>query len=160
MYEWDFSPHRESRVGCEKCHGGNPNTFESFPAHVGVLNSGNPSSPVNRRNIPKTCGSCHSGPFVAFQSSVHYGLLQDGNQNVPVCTFPEMRVMGPIKAGPGMPAHGSETMPVWGPIFLEVTGAVTEAEVQLKIYNLMEYIKTASEAEVNWSACAAQSTDS
>ena len=56
--------------------------------------------------------------------------------------FPEMRVMGAIKAGPGVPSHGSETMPVWGPIFLEVTGAATEGEVQLKIYNLMEYIKT------------------
>ena len=56
--------------------------------------------------------------------------------------FPEMRVMGAIKAGPGVPAHGSETMPVWGPIFLEVTGAATEGEVQLKIFNLMEYIKT------------------
>jgi hypothetical protein len=33
-------------------------------------------------------------------------------------------------------------MPVWGPIFREVTGAATEAEVQLKIHNLMEYIRT------------------
>jgi mono/diheme cytochrome c family protein len=56
--------------------------------------------------------------------------------------FPEMRVLGAIKAGPRVPSHGSETMPVWGPIFLEVTGAATEGEVQLKIFNLMEYIKT------------------
>ena len=56
--------------------------------------------------------------------------------------FPEMRVLGAIKAGPSVSAHGSETMPAWGPIFLEVTGAATESEVQLKIYNLMEYIKT------------------
>jgi hypothetical protein len=33
-------------------------------------------------------------------------------------------------------------MPVWGPIFLEATGAASEGEVQLKIVNLMEYIKT------------------
>jgi hypothetical protein len=32
-------------------------------------------------------------------------------------------------------------MPVWGPIFLETTGAATESEVQLKIFNLMEYIR-------------------
>jgi hypothetical protein len=56
--------------------------------------------------------------------------------------FPEMRVLGAIRGGPGVPAHGSETMPVWGPIFVGVTGAATESEVQLKIYNLMEYIRT------------------
>ena len=56
--------------------------------------------------------------------------------------FPEMKVLGAITAGPRIPAHGSAVMPVWGPIFREVTDAATEAEVQLKIYNLMEYNKT------------------
>jgi mono/diheme cytochrome c family protein len=81
--------------------------------------------------------------------------------------FPALRVMQAIKAGPSVPAHGSETMPVWGPIFLhgdrtdttnqkppqtpagvveqsEQQGrqAPTEAEVQLRIYNLVEYIRT------------------
>jgi mono/diheme cytochrome c family protein len=56
--------------------------------------------------------------------------------------FPEMKVLGAITAGPRISAHGSAVMPVWGPIFREVTDAATEAEVQLKIYNLLEYIKT------------------
>lgn len=81
--------------------------------------------------------------------------------------FPSVKVMQAIKAGPSIPAHGTETMPVWGPIFLhgdrtdvasqappqtpagvieqnEGQGrqAPTEAEVQLRIYNLMEYIKS------------------
>jgi mono/diheme cytochrome c family protein len=81
--------------------------------------------------------------------------------------FPSLRVMQAIKAGPSVPAHGSETMPVWGPIFLHgdrtdtatqtppqtPAGVIeqseepgrqgsTEAEVQLRIYNLMEYIRT------------------
>jgi len=81
--------------------------------------------------------------------------------------FPSLKVMQAIKAGPSVPAHGSEIMPVWGPIFLqgdstdtarqappqtpagvaEESGqqgrhGATEAEVQLRIYNLMEYIKT------------------
>jgi mono/diheme cytochrome c family protein len=80
--------------------------------------------------------------------------------------FPSLRVMQAIKAGPSVPAHGSQTMPVWGPIFLhgdrtdagsqtppQTPAAVveqseqpglqgsTEAEVQLRIYNLMEYIR-------------------
>jgi mono/diheme cytochrome c family protein len=56
--------------------------------------------------------------------------------------FPEMKVLGAITAGPRIPSHGSAVMPVWGPMFREVTDAATEADVQLKIYNLMEYIKT------------------
>ena len=56
--------------------------------------------------------------------------------------FPEMKVLGAIKAGPGVPAHGSAEMPVWGPAFVEVTQASSEAEVQLRIYNLMEYVQT------------------
>ncbi len=81
--------------------------------------------------------------------------------------FPSLRVMQAIKAGPSVPAHGSEIMPVWGPIFLqgdylEAAGqappqtaagvaeesgqqgrhGATASEVQLRIYNLMEYIRT------------------
>jgi mono/diheme cytochrome c family protein len=81
--------------------------------------------------------------------------------------FPSLRVMQAIKAGPSVPAHGSRIMPVWGPIFLEgdlidnqrqtppQTPAgvaeeseqpgrhgATAAEAQLRIYNLMEYIRT------------------
>jgi mono/diheme cytochrome c family protein len=81
--------------------------------------------------------------------------------------FPSLRVMQAIKAGPSVPAHGSQVMPVWGPIFLQgdspdTTGqappqtpaglaeesgqqgrrGATAAEVQLRIYNLMEYIRT------------------
>lgn len=56
--------------------------------------------------------------------------------------FPEMRVMGAIKAGPRVPAHGSETMPVWGPIFADTESSGHGRESQLKVYNLMEYIKT------------------
>jgi hypothetical protein len=37
-------------------------------------------------NLPKTCGTCHAGPFVAFQKSRHFALLQGGNPVVPTCT--------------------------------------------------------------------------
>jgi hypothetical protein len=81
--------------------------------------------------------------------------------------FPSLRVMQAIKAGPSVPAHGSEIMPVWGPIFLRGDNAdtaaqappqtpagvaeegeqqgrhgPTAAEVQLRIYNLTEYVRT------------------
>jgi len=86
LYAWERSAHAQNNVGCDACHGGDATTFDSLTAHRGILNSGNPSSPVNRGNIPRTCGSCHSGPFVAFQSSQMFALLQTSNPDVPVCT--------------------------------------------------------------------------
>jgi hypothetical protein len=86
LEEWDHSPHARANVGCEKCHGGDATTFESFRAHQGLLNSRNPASPINRANLPRTCGTCHTGPFVSFQKSRHYELLRAGNGDVPTCT--------------------------------------------------------------------------
>jgi hypothetical protein len=83
---WERSAHGRNRVGCESCHGGDATTFESFRAHQDILNSRNPASPVHRRNIPQTCGACHTGQFVAFQDSGHYALLQEGDQDTPICT--------------------------------------------------------------------------
>jgi hypothetical protein len=82
---WDLSAHGREQVGCESCHGGNPKTFDSLPAHQGILRSGDAASPVNRRNLPATCGRCHAGPFVAFQKSGHFELLEKGDTRVPVC---------------------------------------------------------------------------
>lgn len=85
LYDWDRSAHRRGNVGCEACHGGDASTFESTLAHRGILGSGNPASPTHRGNIPRTCGSCHPGPFTNFQQSQHYALLTGGDRDVPVC---------------------------------------------------------------------------
>lgn len=83
---WDRSPHGQNNVGCEKCHGGNPKVFEAFPAHSDIVPASNAKSPVNRVNLPATCGACHTGPFVAFQDSRHYELLKSGDRNGPTCS--------------------------------------------------------------------------
>jgi hypothetical protein len=85
LSEWDHSAHSRAEVGCEKCHGGDPSTFESFLAHRGILDSQNPASPINRANLPQTCGGCHPGPFRAFQKSKHYELLRQGSRDTPTC---------------------------------------------------------------------------
>jgi Cytochrome c554 and c-prime len=85
LSDWDHSAHGRSNVGCEKCHGGDATSVEPFLAHRNILNSTNPSSPVNRRNLSTTCGTCHAGPFVAFQKSQHFALLEKGDNRVPVC---------------------------------------------------------------------------
>jgi len=86
LADWDHSAHGRNSVGCERCHGGDATTFESMLAHRNVLNSANPASPVNRRNLSTTCGTCHAGPFVAFRKSQHFALLEKGDSRVPVCS--------------------------------------------------------------------------
>jgi nitrate/TMAO reductase-like tetraheme cytochrome c subunit len=84
--DWERSAHSRNKVGCESCHGGNASSYEAFLAHRGILPSSNPASMVHRRNLPATCGSCHTGPFVRFQKSHHFELLKAGDQRVPTCT--------------------------------------------------------------------------
>jgi hypothetical protein len=86
LSDWDLSAHGRKLVGCESCHGGDPRSFEPFLAHKDILARTNPASPVHRTNLPKTCGTCHTGPLVAFQRSKHYELLRGGDKNVPTCT--------------------------------------------------------------------------
>jgi Cytochrome c554 and c-prime len=86
LAEWDLSAHGRKDVGCETCHGGDGRSFEPFLAHKDILARTNPASPVHRSNLPKTCGTCHTGPFVAFQRSKHYALLLANDKNGPTCT--------------------------------------------------------------------------
>jgi hypothetical protein len=86
LADWDRSAHARNNIGCERCHGGDATTFESMVAHRGVLNSTNPASPVNRRNLSATCGACHTGPLIAFRKSQHFALLEKDDNRVPVCS--------------------------------------------------------------------------
>jgi hypothetical protein len=86
LQDYDTSPHARNKAGCDRCHGGNPNTFEKFLAHKDMLPPSSPASPVNKVNLPRTCGVCHTGPFVAFQKSEHHTLLQAGDDRGPTCS--------------------------------------------------------------------------
>ena len=108
LREWDRSPHGRNNVGCQKCHGGNETTVEPFLAHRGMLSWANPDSPVNRKNIPTTCGGCHVGPFVAFQDSKHYQLLETGDRRGPVCTTCHGEVDGRLLSPKALESECSE----------------------------------------------------
>lgn len=82
---WNNSVHARNNVGCEDCHGGDATTFDPLRAHAGIYLSGHPASPVNRVNLPTTCGKCHTGPFVSFQRSRHYQLLMTADERGPTC---------------------------------------------------------------------------
>jgi hypothetical protein len=86
LYEWDLSAHQRAGVGCEKCHGGNPDTVESFLAHQSIVRGHGPESPVHPSQLPRTCGGCHTGPYTQFQKSRHNALLAQGVYDGPTCS--------------------------------------------------------------------------
>ena len=60
---------------CSDCHGEHE-----------VLAPNDPTSPVFRANVPKTCSKCHSDEAAQFAKSIHGKVLADGNTEGPVCT--------------------------------------------------------------------------
>jgi hypothetical protein len=83
--DWDRSPHGRHNIGCEKCHGGNPDTFESLLAHMRIVRPGHPERWTDARNLPDTCGRCHIGERIAFEKSRHFALLRGGDPRAPSC---------------------------------------------------------------------------
>jgi cytochrome b subunit of formate dehydrogenase len=62
-------------ASCVDCHGSHE------------MNKGSdPSSRVNKQNITRTCGKCHTTIAAKFQSSIHGMALQKGVTEAPTCT--------------------------------------------------------------------------
>ena len=85
LEEWDASAHGRAGVGCEKCHGGDPRTVDPLLAHQSIVRGRGPDTPVHPRQLARTCGACHSGPYTQFQKSRHSALLDSGNYDGPTC---------------------------------------------------------------------------
>ena len=60
---------------CTDCHRGHD-----------ILPPSDPTSPVYRSNIPKTCSQCHASQAAIFANSIHGKALTEGNDHAPVCT--------------------------------------------------------------------------
>ena len=74
--DWHFSPHRDSGVGCDKCHGGDSAAREKQLAHKGIASSSLKESRLSLENLPETCGACHKAIANSFVESVHYQTLK------------------------------------------------------------------------------------
>ena len=55
--------------------------------------------------------------------------------------YPSMHVASVIRGEGNLPAHGNKDMPVWGPLFMEMSQG-HEAQVQQRITNLDHYIES------------------
>ena len=91
------------------------------------------------------CGSCHGasgkgdGPAASalkVAPSDLTTLKKQANGK-----FPSGHIYQVIKGDTNTPAHGSKDMPVWGPIFLRLSGS-REAETHQRIDNLTRYIES------------------
>jgi len=78
--DWEGSRHAEQGVSCHDCHGGDPREAEKERAHLGVISSRMPQSPLYFTQIPQTCGRCHSGELGHFRTSVHFEQLKQTGQ--------------------------------------------------------------------------------
>jgi cytochrome b subunit of formate dehydrogenase len=60
---------------CADCHGNHR-----------VLPASDARSPVNRQQVPQTCGKCHMGVSETYAGSIHGQKAMNGNPDAPVCT--------------------------------------------------------------------------
>ncbi len=55
--------------------------------------------------------------------------------------YPSLKVSSVLRGTADLPAHGSQDMPVWGPLFRSISGG-HDSEVQQRVSNLTNYIET------------------
>ncbi len=91
------------------------------------------------------CASCHgtegrgNGPAASALKTAPTDLT--GLQKANGGKFPSDHVYEVINGRAMTPAHGSAEMPVWGPVFRELSGG-HQAVVQQRITNLTDYIRS------------------
>jgi len=82
--QWTRSKHALFNVTCYNCHGGDPSSDTKETAHIGVSRSSESNSSVFYRNVPETCGNCHTKELNQFKESMHYQKLKALKQ-APTC---------------------------------------------------------------------------
>ncbi|HEY3615288.1 MAG TPA: cytochrome c [Candidatus Sulfotelmatobacter sp.] len=91
------------------------------------------------------CAVCHgkdgkgSGPAASAMKAAPADLTllakKDGGK------YPAAHVAAVIRGQSGTPSHGSEDMPVWGPLFSSISQGQA-AQVQQRVANLVAYVDT------------------
>jgi mono/diheme cytochrome c family protein len=91
------------------------------------------------------CASCHGvdgkgqGPVASALRTPPANLTVMSKNNHG--KYPDMHVMGVLQFGVSIPSHGTQEMPVWGPIFAKMNQA-DSLEEQLRLGNLTLYLRT------------------
>lgn len=82
--QWSESTHSSYYVTCDACHGGNPRAKTEIEAHASMKGVNDSNSPIYFKNIPETCGKCHTGELDHFKNTMHYQRLRSDSR-APSC---------------------------------------------------------------------------
>ena len=74
--QWSDSLHSKYFVTCDVCHRGNPDKKTEIEAHSTMKNISDPESNIYFKNIPDTCGKCHTKELDHFKNTMHYQRLR------------------------------------------------------------------------------------
>ena len=91
------------------------------------------------------CASCHgkdakgNGPAAAALKSVPPDLTTLAKRNGG--KYPALKVTSILRGNENLVPHGNQEMPVWGPVFLVVSGG-NQSIVDLRITNLNHYLES------------------
>jgi mono/diheme cytochrome c family protein len=91
------------------------------------------------------CAPCHgkdakgNGPAAAALKQAPANLTELAKENGG--KFPDMKVSAVLRGEAKVAAHGTQEMPVWGPVFWRMSGGHA-AEVQQRITNVSRYLKS------------------
>ena len=83
--DWTTSPHSAAGLTCDFCHSGDSAATDKETAHRSILKITDPASKLFYKNLPETCGSCHSDKLVQFKQSKHFKALMS-DESAPSCT--------------------------------------------------------------------------
>lgn len=107
------------------------------------------TSPASGREMfMNYCAACHgqdakgNGPAAAALKQAPANLTELAQENGG--KFPDMKVTAVLRGEAKVAAHGSQEMPVWGPVFWRMSQGHA-AEVQQRIANLIRYLKSMQE---------------
>jgi mono/diheme cytochrome c family protein len=105
-----------------------------------------PTSPASGKEMYTSyCAVCHGtdgkggGPAASALKTppADLSMLSKSNGG----KFPALKVSSTLRGTSDHPAHGSKEMPVWGPLFLGMSGG-HESEVQQRVANLTHYVES------------------
>jgi hypothetical protein len=82
--QWSDSGHSAYYVTCDACHGGNPRAKTEAEAHASMKGINDSNSSIYFKNIPETCGKCHTEELDHFKNTMHYQRLQSESR-APSC---------------------------------------------------------------------------
>ena len=102
--------------------------------HVPITNV---ASNSGKEMFNSYCAVCHPAASAMKTAPTDLTLLAQKNSG----KYPRAHIAAVIKGEATTPSHGSQDMPVWGPLFSSISQG-NEAQVQQRISNLVDYIGT------------------